>query len=109
MAHHGFMSKFKSMFFFMAHMIFSLKFNNNSFYLSMVTFMLGENRLYRPYFCILNIKNHIMGLKRHKSCPQQGPCAVRVLHWALQGPLKGPCDFRDSARLCLTFLKKYRF
>ena len=29
-----------------------------------------------------------------------------VLHWALQGPLKGPCGFRDSARLCLTFLKK---
>ena len=28
-----------------------------------------------------------------------------VLHWALQGPLKGPCDFRDSARLFLPFLK----
>ena len=28
-----------------------------------------------------------------------------VLQWALQGPLKGPCDFRDSARLCLPFLK----
>ena len=33
----------------------------------------GENRLYRPYFCILNIKNHIKGLKGHKSSPQQGP------------------------------------
>ena len=22
-----------------------------------------------------------------------------VLHWALQGPLKGPCDFRYSARV----------
>ena len=22
----------------------------------------GENRLYKPYFCILNIKNHIKGL-----------------------------------------------
>ena len=28
-----------------------------------------------------------------------------VLHWALQGPLKGPSDFRDSARLFLPFLK----
>ena len=28
-----------------------------------------------------------------------------VLHWAVQGLLKGPCDFRDSARLCLPFLK----
>ena len=28
-----------------------------------------------------------------------------VLNWALQGPLKGPWDFRDSARLCLPFLK----
>ena len=28
-----------------------------------------------------------------------------VLHWALQGPLKGPCDFLDSARLGLPFLK----
>ena len=94
MAHHGCMSKFKSMFFFMAHMIFSLKFNNNSFYLSMVTFMFhfltltirafqnpysygggpkGENRVYRPYFCMLTIKNHIKGLKGNKNCPQQGP------------------------------------
>ena len=29
-----------------------------------------------------------------------------ILHWALQGPLKGSCDYRDSARLCLPFLKK---
>ena len=28
-----------------------------------------------------------------------------VLHWALQGPLKGPCDFQDPARLFLPFLK----
>ena len=28
-----------------------------------------------------------------------------VLHWALQGPLKGPYDFQDSARLFLPFLK----
>ena len=28
-------------------------------------------------------------------------------HCAFQGPLKGPCDFRDSERLCLPFLKKY--
>ena len=27
-----------------------------------------------------------------------------VLHWALQGTLKGPFDFRDSARLFLPFL-----
>ena len=33
----------------------------------------GENRLYRPHFCILNIKNHIKGLQGHKSCPKQGP------------------------------------
>ena len=66
----------------------------------------GKNRLYRPYFCILNIKNRIKGLLGHKSCPQQGPWPVMVLHWALQGPLKGPCDFQDFARLCLPFLKK---
>ena len=28
-----------------------------------------------------------------------------VLHWALQGPLKGPCDFRDSERPFSPFLK----
>ena len=67
----------------------------------------GENWLYKPYFRILNIKNHFKGLKGHKSCPQQGHWPVLVLHWALHGPLKGPCDFRDSARLCLHFLKKY--
>ena len=33
----------------------------------------GENRLYWPYFCILNIKNHIKGVQGHKSCPKQGP------------------------------------
>ena len=67
----------------------------------------GGNRLYWPYFCILNIKNHSKGLYGHKGCPQQGPWPAMVLHWVLQGPLKGPCDFRDSARLFLPFLKKY--
>ena len=28
-----------------------------------------------------------------------------VLHWALQGSLKGPWDFQDSARQFLPFLK----
>ena len=28
-----------------------------------------------------------------------------VRHWAVQGPLKVPCDFWDSARLFLPFLK----
>ena len=37
--------------------------------------------------------------------PLTGSMPSLVLHGALQGPLKGPCDFSDSARLCLPFLK----
>ena len=36
---------------------------------------------------------------------RKGPRPAMVLYWAIQGPLKGPCDFLDSARPFLPFLK----
>ena len=57
----------------------------------------------------LIIKNQTKGLKGHKNCPQQGACPVMVLHWVIQGPLEGPCGFRDSARLVLPFCLKNTF
>ena len=45
------------------------------------------------------LKNHIKGLEGYKSWPLQGLGQAIALHWALQGPSKGPCDFWDSARL----------
>ena len=65
----------------------------------------NETRLSWPYFCILNLKIHINGLEGHKSWPTQGPWPALVLHWSLNGPSKGPCDFLDSLWLSLSLLQ----
>ena len=54
------------------------------------------NHLYRPYFGIVNIKNHIKGLYGQKgSMTSNGPSFG--ITWSIKF---GPCDFQDYARPC---------
>ena len=97
-------------------------FGNNKTLLAYISY---ETNLFRYFFKIVSldihiwylnpnhtnisesliIKNHIKGLYGHKSCPRKGPWPAIVLHWALQGPRKGPCRIFRFVKALLTFFK----
>ena len=47
------------------------------------------------------------GTQGTQELPPTGSMALHDPSLGLTGSFKGPCDSRDSARLCLPFLKRY--